>query len=124
ARMATPTRAIPVCEITKWTADEWLGNVRELQNVSERALILSNDLLTIDTDCQTTKPTASEQLDATVTSELVSLEEAERRHNERILKQTNWLIEGTRGAARILGGHPTTQRSSLQKLRSKPHEAH
>jgi len=122
-RMGKPIRMIPTETMTKLTAYEWPGNVRELQNVIERAVILSNDVLTIDTDFQTTKPTASEQLEATVTSELVSLEEAERRHIERILKQTNWLIEGTRGAARILGVHPNTLRSRLQRLGLKRPEA-
>ena len=116
ARMGKHIRMIPTETMRKLTAYEWPGNVRELQNLIERAVILSNDVLTLATDFQISKPTAPEQLEASATSKLVSLEEAERRHIERILKQTNWRIEGTRGAAKILGVHPNTLRSRLQKL--------
>jgi transcriptional regulator with GAF, ATPase, and Fis domain len=114
--MGKQIRMIPPETMRKLTAYEWPGNVRELQNVIERAVILSSDVLTLDTDFQTSKPTAPEQLESGSTAELVSLEEAERRHIERILKQTNWLIEGPRGAATLLGVHPNTLRSRLRKL--------
>jgi len=40
----------------------------------------------------------------------------ERRHIESILHQTNWMIEGERGAAKILNMNPSTLRSRMQKL--------
>jgi transcriptional regulator with GAF, ATPase, and Fis domain len=40
----------------------------------------------------------------------------ERRHTARVLEQTGWVIDGPRGAARILGLHPNTLRSRLKKL--------
>jgi len=46
----------------------------------------------------------------------VSLEDVERRHIESVLKQANWMIEGERGAAKILNLHPSTLRSRMQKL--------
>jgi transcriptional regulator with GAF, ATPase, and Fis domain len=45
-----------------------------------------------------------------------SLEEVARRHIESVLRQTNWLIEGERGAAKILNLNPSTLRSRMQKL--------
>jgi transcriptional regulator with GAF, ATPase, and Fis domain len=45
-----------------------------------------------------------------------SLDEVERRHIESVLNQTNWMIEGERGAARILDLNPSTLRSRMQKL--------
>jgi transcriptional regulator with GAF, ATPase, and Fis domain len=45
-----------------------------------------------------------------------SLEEVERQHIESVLKQTNWMIEGERGAARLLNLNPSTLRSRMQKL--------
>jgi transcriptional regulator with GAF, ATPase, and Fis domain len=45
-----------------------------------------------------------------------ALEEVERRHIESVLLQTNWMIEGARGAAKILGMNPSTLRSRMQKL--------
>jgi len=90
--------------------------VRELENVLERAVILSN--------CTTLQigvllDSKSPALVAT------GLEEIERNHVLSVLKQTNWVIEGERGAAKILQIHPNTLRSRLKKLgisRSSAHE--
>ncbi|HEV2946828.1 MAG TPA: helix-turn-helix domain-containing protein [Gemmataceae bacterium] len=46
----------------------------------------------------------------------MSLEEVERRHMVMVLKQTGWVIDGPRGAAKILGLHPNTLHSRLKKL--------
>ena len=48
-----------------------------------------------------------------------ALEEVERRHIETVLNQTNWMIEGGRGAAKILNMNPSTLRSRMQKLNIK-----
>ncbi len=45
-----------------------------------------------------------------------SLEDVERRHIEAVLAQTNWLIEGERGAARILNPNPSTLRGRMKNL--------
>jgi transcriptional regulator with GAF, ATPase, and Fis domain len=45
-----------------------------------------------------------------------SLEDVERRHIESVLARTNWMIEGERGAAKILNLNPSTLRSRMQKL--------
>ena len=45
-----------------------------------------------------------------------SLEAVKRRHIEAVLAQTNWLIEGERGAARILNPNPSTLRSRMKNL--------
>jgi formate hydrogenlyase transcriptional activator len=45
-----------------------------------------------------------------------SLAQVERRHIEAVLGQTNWMIEGERGAARLLNLNPSTLRSRMQKL--------
>jgi len=45
-----------------------------------------------------------------------SLDDVERRHIESVLNQTNWMIEGERGAAKILDMNPSTLRSRMQKL--------
>jgi transcriptional regulator with GAF, ATPase, and Fis domain len=46
----------------------------------------------------------------------VKLEDLERSHIIRVLDETNWVIDGARGAALILGLHPNTLRSRMQKL--------
>ena len=45
-----------------------------------------------------------------------SLDDVERRHIESVLNQTNWMIEGERGAAKTLDMNPSTLRSRMQKL--------
>ena len=47
----------------------------------------------------------------------VSLEQVEKRHILDVLAQTDWVIEGARGAAKILDLHPNTLRSRMKKLR-------
>jgi transcriptional regulator with GAF, ATPase, and Fis domain len=52
-----------------------------------------------------------------------AMEHVERRHIESVLNQTNWMIEGERGAARVLNLNASTLRSRMQKLgihRPKP----
>jgi len=53
---------------------------------------------------------------ASAAGNLGSLDDVERRHIESVLNQVNWMIEGERGAARILEMHPSTLRSRMQKL--------
>jgi transcriptional regulator with GAF, ATPase, and Fis domain len=46
----------------------------------------------------------------------VTLEELERRHIVGVLEQVGWVIEGVKGAARVLNLHPNTLRSRMKKL--------
>ncbi len=115
----------------------WPGNIRELQNVIERGVILSPGKTLVIADelrapasspgsgqheeAQTRK---SENDQGLVTSAATgkndgSLDEVERRHIESVLNQTNWMIEGERGAAKILNINPSTLRSRMQKLAIK-----
>jgi transcriptional regulator with GAF, ATPase, and Fis domain len=105
----------------------WQGNIRELQNIIERAVVLSNGAtLTIDPemlaggDEPRVEPAAPAmpqppQAEAAPPS-FVSLEEAERRHIAKVLQQTRGVIEGPAGAAKILNLNPNTLRSRMKKL--------
>jgi formate hydrogenlyase transcriptional activator len=107
-------------EITQGTLDrlmayDWPGNIRELENIIERAVILSRGpILEIEDELlpSVNLPDQKEKL-------LPTLAEAERNHIVRILESTRWVIEGPKGAAKILNLHPSTLRSRMLKLKIK-----
>lgn len=87
----------------------WPGNVRELESVIERAVIL----------CPGPVLQLADQLeisDLTLSSNLRTLEAAERNQILKILSETRWRIEGKDGASAILGLHPSTLRARMHKL--------
>ncbi|HAS85663.1 MAG TPA: diguanylate cyclase, partial [Candidatus Competibacteraceae bacterium] len=92
----------------------WPGNIRELQNVIERAAILARGpLLEIDNALELRLET---QETPTATEPLLSFEAMERAYILKILERTRWVIEGEQGAATILDLNPSTLRSRMQKL--------
>jgi formate hydrogenlyase transcriptional activator len=89
----------------------WPGNVREVQNVIERAAILARGpIVEIDEALEPRLSPIDHPLPA------ASLQDVERAHILRVLADTHGIIEGPRGAAPILGLHPNTLRYRLQKL--------
>ncbi|HKR30712.1 MAG TPA: sigma 54-interacting transcriptional regulator, partial [Terriglobales bacterium] len=89
----------------------WPGNVRELQNFIERAVILSpGTLLRAPLHELTQETVQSSQTD------LSTLEEMEREHVLRALKESNWVTGGPRGAAAKLGMRRTTLAYRIRKL--------
>src|SRR5581483_6919075 len=92
--------------LCRWS---WPGNIRELQNVVERAVILSRGpVLTV--------PPAEFETAAPAASAAVTLEDAEREHILRALSETNWVIGGPRGAAARLGLKRTSLVSTMRRL--------
>ncbi len=87
----------------------WPGNIRELESIIERAVILcpGPGLLLADNLNNPANP---------VSFEGGTVKEMERQHILKVLSDTGWRIEGKKGAAGILGLHPSTLRARMHKL--------
>lgn len=85
----------------------WPGNIRELRNLLERAMILCNGTtLVVDVQDGSTA----------VAAQPMTIEGMERMHINSVLEKTGWRIRGRNGAAEILGLKPTTLNSRMKKL--------
>ena len=107
--------SIPTESMTALSQYHWPGNIRELENLIERAVILSQG-------AELYVPLAELKVVTTAeTQPITSLEAAERHHIIRALEAAKWLIGGPAGAATKLGMKRTTLQSKMQKLRiSRP----
>jgi len=85
----------------------WPGNIRELKNVIEQAVITTRDS-TLRVDFLRNMYSSAR--------DLCRLEEVERDHILRVLRQNSWRIKGERGVAAVLGLNPSTLRSRMKKL--------
>lgn len=109
-RMDKTIDTIPVETITALSRYDWPGNIRELENVIERAVILTQGTA-LYVPLSELKPRAVDEIQS-----LATLEETERQHILRILKSTKWVIGGQAGAAAQLGMKRTTLQSKMQRL--------
>jgi formate hydrogenlyase transcriptional activator len=89
----------------------WPGNIRELENVIERAVI-SGEGKTLHIP-----PLTARRAEQPSARTVKPLNEIEREHILAVLEKTLWRIEGQSGAASILGLHPDTLRHRMKKLR-------
>jgi transcriptional regulator of acetoin/glycerol metabolism len=91
-------------------AHDWPGNIRELQNCIERAMLFSpGSVLRVPLDLKQTVNRSSESVSRT-------LADADREHILETLKDANWLIGGQDGAANRLGLPRTTLIYKMRKL--------
>jgi hydrogenase-4 transcriptional activator len=114
ARLNKPIDLIPDEVIAVLKAHDWPGNIRELQNFIERAVLFSpGSVLRLPLDLrQTMTPTVKQSSE----SALRTLADADRDHILETLKQTDWLIGGQDGAANRLGLPRTTLVYKMRKL--------
>jgi formate hydrogenlyase transcriptional activator len=92
----------------------WPGNIRELQNVIERAVILSKGP-SLKVPLSNLKPRSLDGANGNGNGS-ATLEEVERRHILSVLEQTNWVFAGPNGAAARLGIKRPTLQFRMQKL--------
>ena len=101
---------IPERMMTALQRYPWPGNIRELEHVIERAVILSEgpELEPIEW--------LSSSDGKAGPAKTRTLEEAERQHIIDVLEQTSWRVSGPKGAAAVLGLKPTTLEAKMKKL--------
>jgi transcriptional regulator with GAF, ATPase, and Fis domain len=97
----------------------WPGNIRELQNVMERCVILASGTV-LDAALAEHIVATSERSNAGTFSVPVTLEEADRSHILQALEQTGGVIGGPQGAAVLLGLPRTTLISKMRRLGISP----
>ncbi len=113
-QMKKPIKSIPADAIAQLTAYSWPGNIRELQNLIERAVILSRGSVLEVPLGEIRKPAANEIL--INGSGPVTLEAVEREHIIKTLREAGWVIGGNTGAAARLGLNRTTLNNRMRKL--------
>jgi len=113
ARMGKHIDVVPDETMTVLQNWNWPGNIRELENMIERMVILSKDR-------ELAAP--PEDLDAPQESEEDNLTQKEREHIIRVLRETNGVLSGMDGAARRLGIKRTTLQSMIKRFGIEPRE--
>jgi formate hydrogenlyase transcriptional activator len=107
--MGKPINYIPIKTMELLQNYPWPGNVRELRNCIERAMIMTSG--------PTLKITPTHlRTNVAIHSESMLLEDLEKEHIQKVLKNVGWRISGTRGGAQILGLNESTLRSKMKKL--------
>ena len=105
-------------------AYDWPGNVRELKNVIERAVILSTGkVLRLDLSMPGLKGDTDVGAEAALVNDEVLTEKdmrgLQKSNTVKALKQANWKVSGTGGAADLLGVKPTTLADRIRSFKIK-----
>jgi formate hydrogenlyase transcriptional activator len=113
-RMKKKIREIPTRAMEAMTTWSWPGNIRELQNFIERAVILTRG------DSLEELPSLRTDRDSTHTSKTLNLREVESEAILEALRKTHGRVSGPGGAAALLGLKRTTLQSRMRVLNIKP----
>jgi len=115
-RMSREIEHIPQATMSAFASYQWPGNIRELQNLIERAVILSNDGVLPNPLPTAGTRSVTPSLAATTLSPVTTLRDSERVLILRTLEAVGWVIGGPKGAAAKLGLKRTTLIHKMQKL--------
>jgi len=111
AKIGKKVTNIPPKVMDALVAYDWPGNIRELENLIERALILSSgNTLEYGDWLPKEKKSSNEK------SSSKKMEDVEKDHIVDVLRKTHWKVSGEKGAAKILGLNPTTLEARMKKL--------
>ncbi|MBN1473801.1 MAG: sigma 54-interacting transcriptional regulator [Syntrophaceae bacterium] len=112
-KMKKDIKKVPSAEMNKFMQYSWPGNIRELENVVERGVVLSASSVfrVPDLDSKIMQISKSEPAQ--------SLADNERNHILWALEQKNWKIRGAGGVAEFLNIHPSTLAARMKKLQIK-----
>jgi formate hydrogenlyase transcriptional activator len=111
-RMKKTIETIPTEVMDSLTRYDWPGNIRELQNLIERAVILSRGTI-LEVPVVALVPRRNGPASEAASD---TLEQAERRHITTALKESDWVVAGPRGAAARLGLKRSTLQFRIRKL--------
>jgi PAS domain S-box-containing protein len=109
---AKSIKYIPDDSMNQLKEYEWPGNIRELENLIERASILSTSETLLIPGFESKNQISKSHINDTN----LTLDQAQRNHIIEILKQSKWKVSGPNGAATLLGLKPSTLRDKINKL--------
>ncbi|HKW03042.1 MAG TPA: sigma 54-interacting transcriptional regulator [Vicinamibacterales bacterium] len=115
-RMNKRIESIPTETMAVLSRYHWPGNIRELENFIERAVILTRGSNLEAPLAELERVEAETAAESNGNGRATTLEEAERDHIVRALEQANWIVGGPTGAAAQLGMKRTTLQSKMSKL--------
>ena len=119
AKLGKPISRISQDVLDQLKSYRWPGNIRELENLVERAVVLATGP-SLEVEYFEFSNNSEQNFDDSSQvhhdNEILSLEEMERRHILKVLQRCSWKIQGCTGAAKALKINSSTLRSRMKKL--------
>lgn len=113
-RVGKKINSVPDKIISTLMSYDWPGNIRELENLIERAMILSAGNALEEGNWLPMPKIMGTNGDGKSSAQ--KLDDVEKEHITGVLKSTFWKVSGEKGAAKILGLNPTTLEARMKKL--------
>jgi formate hydrogenlyase transcriptional activator len=121
-RLAKPLKGVTATSMRMLQEYPWPGNIRELQNVLERACVLAtSSVVQIHELLRAAAPQPTTASDDGASGRLSRLDDHERAHIRHVLAACRGRVSGSKGAAAILGINSNTLRARMKKLGIDPH---
>jgi len=121
--MNKPIDTIPADAMHALTKYEWPGNIRELQNFIERAVILSKGTVLQPPIAELKVTPAPAAFTPNTTRTSNSLDDAQREHIVQVLREARWVLGGLNGAAARMGIPRTTLIYKMRRLGIRPQQS-